>query len=182
MTTAPSNEAVASAVRPHRPGRPQRLRVDRLLHQLSDAGSWTGARIGQTPRLSQPALLRLFFKVAGIWGLSDAEQQVLLGGISRGTLAVWRSGLWGKVPIDIQDRICQLLHIHCTLLDRSGEAGAVAWLRRGKSCETFAGKTPIERLLSGRLCDLLVIRQYLDAGQCRTCGTSQRQPESGDGV
>jgi hypothetical protein len=132
-------------------------RADRVLVLLG-----AGESAATAPQLSQPALLRLFFKLAQLWQLSGPEQCVLLGGTSQHTLEVWRSGLWRKVPVDVQDRIEHLLCIHCTLLGLAGEAGPASWLRTPNTAEPFGGQPPLQRLLAGRIRDLLAVHQHLD--------------------
>lgn len=169
--------------------RPQRQTLhgrsaDRVLLLL---GTGEPAAAGPHPGslLSQPALLRLFFKLAQLWQLSGQEQCVLLGGTSQHTLEVWHSGLWRKVPVDVQDRIEHLLCIHCTLLDvlglgAAGEAGPARWLRDANAAEPFGGQAPLQRLLAGRMRDLLAVHHYLDAARHRTRGDLDRAAAMGE--
>lgn len=40
---------------------------------------------------------------------------------------------------------------------------ADAWIKRANSAPLFAGQRALDRLLSGNVSDLFVVRQYLDA-------------------
>lgn len=145
-----------------RPQQIQGRRIERIQYLLGHCGSRPPSRTGRQSPLSQPTLLRLFFRLGFLWGLADPEQRVLLGGASQTVFEVWRSGMWRKVPVDVQDRIEQALHIHCAMLGVWDEPGALEWLRKPNAAEVFGGGTPLQRLLAGHLYDLIAVRRHLE--------------------
>ena len=67
-------------------------------------------------------------------------------------------------PGDTLERISYLLGIfkalHVLLPD---EYAADGWIKKPNAAPLFAGKRALDRMLSGRVSDLFVVRQYLDA-------------------
>jgi hypothetical protein len=114
--------------------------------------------------LSGPAL-RTFFRIAELWGLSVEEQMTLLGITSRSTFYKWkRLNNDGMLPKDTLERISYILGIYKALqLLLPNEQAADAWLRKPNAAPPFGGKPALERMLSGHVSDLYVVRQYLDA-------------------
>ena len=113
--------------------------------------------------LSGPAL-RAFFRIAVLWRLTAEEQMTLLGLSSRSTFQKWKrdgDGLLGK---DTLERISYLLGIYKALqILLPDEQAADAWIRRPNDAPLFAGCCALDRMLSGQVADLFVVRQYLDA-------------------
>ena len=66
--------------------------------------------------------------------------------------------------MDALERISYLLGIfkalHILLPD---EEAADAWVRKPNTAPLFAGTSALERMMSGQVSDLYVVRQYLDA-------------------
>lgn len=111
--------------------------------------------------LTGPAL-RTFFRIAEAWGLREQEQMNLLGLDSRSTLQAWKRGAVGSISRDALERISYVIGIYKglhTLLPRSADA----WVRKPNKAPTFGGRTALERMTSGNVADLYVVRQYLDA-------------------
>ena len=104
-------------------------------------------------RLSAPAL-RTYFRIVDLWGLSAAEQMTILGVTARPTFLKWRR----------DPRISYILGIHKALqtLLPDGRA-ADSWIRRPNTADLFGGRSALDRMLSGQVADLFVVRQYLDA-------------------
>lgn len=112
-----------------------------------------------------PAGLRTFFNIAEAWKLSLDEQLRLLGSIPRSTYYSWkkRRGEGANVSHDTLERISYLLGIYKALQILLPEATAAnTWVRRPNHAPLFGGSTPLERMLSGNVADLFVVRQYLD--------------------
>jgi len=112
-------------------------------------------------RLSGPAL-RAFFKIADRWGLSGAEQQALLGGISRSTLQRWKREQDALLSQDQLERISYLLGIHKNLqilLPTTGDD----WVKRPNGDARFEGRTALEVMVAGGMHALREVRLYLDA-------------------
>jgi Protein of unknown function (DUF2384) len=114
-------------------------------------------------RLAGPAL-RTFFRIAEAWQLSTDEARALLGDPPRSTFFAWKKAGGGPLPRDTLERISYVLGIYKALQILLPEpAAADAWVRKPNSAPLFAGKPALERMLSGNVADLYVVRQYLDA-------------------
>lgn len=114
--------------------------------------------------LSGPAL-RTFFRIAKLWDLSVDEQMTLLGVTARSTYFNWKKDSSVALPKDTLERISYILGVYKALqILLPDEAAAEAWVRRpNQAPPLFAGKSALERMLSGQVADLFVGRQYLDA-------------------
>ena len=114
-------------------------------------------------RLGAPAM-RTFFRIADAWGLSNDEARTLLGNPSRSTYFVWKKGGHAQIPRDTLERVSYILGIYKALqILLPDPAAADAWIRKSNTAPLFAGKPALERMLSGNVADLYVVRQYLDA-------------------
>ncbi len=108
--------------------------------------------------------LRAFQNIAEHWGLSVAEQLQLLGIGSRSTYFKWRRERAPRVPRDTLERLSYLLGIYKSLQILLPDARAAdEWIRQPNSAAPFGGRSALERMLSGQVADLFVVRQYLDA-------------------
>jgi antitoxin Xre/MbcA/ParS-like protein len=114
-------------------------------------------------RLSAPAL-RTFFRIADAWKLSSDEARTLLGSPPRSTFFLWKKTAQGQLGRDTLERISYILGIYKALQILLPDAGAAdAWVRKPNAGPIFGGKPALERMLSGNVADLYVVRQYLDA-------------------
>ena len=116
----------------------------------------------QQDKLSGPAL-RTFFRIVDAWQLGTKEQMTLLGNPPRSTFYRWKQGR-GSVTQDTLERISYVLGIYSALqvlLPKS--AAADAWVKKPNSAPLFCGKSALDRMLSGQVGDLYLVRQYLDA-------------------
>ena len=114
-------------------------------------------------RLSGPGL-RAFFRTAELWDLSVDEQMTLLGLNARSTYFKWKQQQPAALPRDTLERISYVLGIHKALqILLPNEAAADAWVKRPNNAPLFGGRSALERMLSGQVADLFVVRQYLDA-------------------
>ena len=108
--------------------------------------------------------LRAFFQIAESWGLSEDEQLRLLGEPSRSTYIQWKKEGASSLPRDVLERISYVLGIYKALRILIPDEGAAdAWIRRPNAAPVFGGRSALERMLSGNVADLYVVRQYLDA-------------------
>ncbi len=110
------------------------------------------------------AALRSFFNIARAWGLSNEEQQRLLG-CGRTSFYDWKAGRI-RTGLDgaTLERLSHLFGIYAALqilLPVSERADA--WIKRPNSAALFGGRSALERMLGGQVADLFVVRQYLDA-------------------
>ena len=114
-------------------------------------------------RLSAPGL-KAFFRIAALWDLSSEEQMTLLGLTSRSTFFNWRRDPAVSLSKDTLERISYVLGIYKALrILLPDDKAADAWVRQPNAATLFGGRTALERMLSGRVADLFVVRQYLDA-------------------
>ena len=114
-------------------------------------------------RLSGPAL-RTFFRIADEWKLSSDQARTLLGGPPRSTFFLWKKTGHGQLGRDTLERVSYILGIYKALQILLPDAAAAdAWVRKPNAAPLFGGKPALERMLSGNVADLYVVRQYLDA-------------------
>lgn len=108
--------------------------------------------------------LRAFARIAELWGLTIAQQMTLLGLSSRSTYFKWRKESGVRLPRDTLERISYVLGIYKALqLLLPDTRAADDWIRRPNSAPLFGGRSALERMLSGNVSDLYIVRQYLDA-------------------
>ena len=108
--------------------------------------------------------LRAFANIAEAWGLSVADQLKLLGIASRSTFFKWRREQSPRLPQDTLERLSYLLGIYKSLqILLPDPKAADEWVRRPNSAMLFGGQSALERMLSGQVADLYVVREYLDA-------------------
>jgi len=113
--------------------------------------------------LSGPAL-RTFFRIAELWGLSADEQMTLLGVTARSTFFKWKKDADAVLPKDTLERISYVLGIYKALqILLPDEKAADAWVKCTNTAPLFGGRSALDRMLSGQVADLFVVRQYLDA-------------------
>jgi hypothetical protein len=108
--------------------------------------------------------LRAFTQIAELWHLSIADQLALLGITSRSTYFKWRKEPQPKLPRDTLERLSYLLGIYKALqLLLPDTHAADEWIRRPNDAPLFGGRSALDRMLSGNVADLFIVRQYLDA-------------------
>jgi uncharacterized protein (DUF2384 family) len=123
-----------------------------------------GKRLSDEATAAGAAGLRAFARIADLWHLSIAEQLTLLGLSSRSTYFKWRKEAQVRLPRDTLERISYVLGIYKALqLLLPDTRAADEWIRRPNEAPLFAGKSALERMLSGNVADLYLVRQYLDA-------------------
>jgi len=108
--------------------------------------------------------LRAFTNIAEAWGLSIADQLKLLGIASRSTFFKWRREASPRLPRDTLERLSYLLGIYKSLqILLPDPQAADQWVRKPNDAALFGGRSALDRMLSGHVADLYVVRQYLDA-------------------
>ncbi len=110
--------------------------------------------------LTGPAL-RTFFRIADAWGLKEQEQMRLLGLESRSTFQSWKRGVVAALPKDALERISYVMGIYKglhILLPKTADD----WVRKPNKAQVFGGASALERMMSGNVADLYVVRQYVD--------------------
>ena len=115
--------------------------------------------------LSGPAL-RSFFRIAELWQLSVDEQMILLGVSARSTFFKWKKDNEALLSKDTLERISYVLGIYQSLQQLLPEPHAAdRWIKQSNAASLFGGQSALERMLSGNVADLYVVRRYLDS-QC----------------
>jgi hypothetical protein len=113
--------------------------------------------------LSGPGL-RTFFRIAEQWGLSVEEQMRLLGLAARSTYFKWKKDPNVTLSRDTLERISYILGIYKALqILLPDPRAADEWVRRPNTAAPFGGRSALDRMLSGQVADLFIVRQYLDA-------------------
>ena len=113
--------------------------------------------------LSGPAL-RTFFRIAELWSLSVEEQMALLGLSARSTFFKWQEDLNTDLPKDALERISYIAGIYKALQILLPDARAAdGWVKRPNAASPFGGRSALDRMKSGQVADLSLVRQYLDA-------------------
>jgi antitoxin Xre/MbcA/ParS-like protein len=108
--------------------------------------------------------LRAFANIAEAWSLPVADQLKLLGIASRSTFFKWRRERNPRLPRDTLERLSYLLGIYKSLQILLPDPKlADEWVRKPNAAPAFGGRSALERMLSGQVADLYVVRQYLDA-------------------
>jgi len=111
--------------------------------------------------------LRVAFNVLEKWGIGG-ERAALLLGVPRRTLYQWArnvgsDGLREPLPPSILERVSYLLGIwKAALILLPTETSAIRFMQTPNRAETFSGRTPLQRMLDGRVTDLAAVRQWLD--------------------
>ncbi|MBA2669406.1 MAG: DUF2384 domain-containing protein [Gemmatimonadetes bacterium] len=111
-----------------------------------------------------PAALRTLFRIADRWELSADQLMTLLGMTAPSTYYKWRNSPPRKLSPDLLERISYLFGIYKALQILLPEQSlADSWLRRPNSNPLFGGRAPLERMLTGQVADLFLVRRHLDA-------------------
>lgn len=115
------------------------------------------------PDMGGPAL-RAYFAIARAWGLKNAEARRLLGDPPESTWYKWKKQQDGSPGRDVLERISYVLGIFKALQVLFPDpTRADAWLRKPNAALPFGGGSALDRMLSGNVADLFVVRSYLDA-------------------
>jgi hypothetical protein len=114
-------------------------------------------------KVSKAALLT-FFNIATAWSLNADEAMTLLGLDSRSTYFKWKKQPESaKLGPDKLERLSYIFGIYKALQVLLPKADAAdQWLKRPNAAIPFQGKSALERMLTGHVADLYVVRQYLD--------------------
>lgn len=110
------------------------------------------------------AALGAFFRIAELWDLSVEQQMKLLGLSAPSTFYHWRKSPPNALPHDTMERVSYILGIYKALQILFPDPSiADGWIRKANQALIFRGGSALERMLSGNVADLFVVRQYLDA-------------------
>jgi hypothetical protein len=120
------------------------------------------------PRLADPddrrvsaAAKKAFFRIMGLWGVTNEQAQLLLGSPSRSTFFSWKKGEGGNLPRDALERISYVMGIYKALqILFADPTQADSWL--SKPNDAFGGRSALQRMAAGNISDLYAVRTYLD--------------------
>ncbi|GAC1499724.1 MAG: MbcA/ParS/Xre antitoxin family protein [Vulcanimicrobiaceae bacterium] len=108
------------------------------------------------------AAIRGFLRIAELWKLQP-DQQVTLLGIPASTFYKYRKlPTSARLSRDTMERVSYIFGIFKALgilLPRTEAADA--WIKRPSAA--FGGRSALDRMLSGNVADLYLVRRYLDA-------------------
>lgn len=118
-------------------------------------------------RAMSSAGLRAFFNIARDWALSTEQQIVLLGSPGRSTFFKWRAAPeTAQLSHDALERLSYILGIYKALqILLPDPSAADGWIKKPNDAAPFGGRSALDRMLSGNVGDLFVVRQYLDAAR-----------------
>ena len=124
------------------------------VHQLLQRGSAVSS-----------SLLPVIFNIFSQWGLTGAQQMILLGLSNKKTLYNWkRQPEKTKLTRDLLERTSYILGIYKSLeILLPDRALADQWLSSPNDNPLFNGAAPLDRLLAGQMVDLAVVRNFLNA-------------------
>jgi hypothetical protein len=112
------------------------------------------------------AAMRTYPRIIQDWALPEQDAALLLG-VADSTYRRWRKDpSSARFDVNHLERMSLIMGIYKALqllLPRSDAADS--WLRRPNKNPLFADHPPIERLRSGQVSDLYVVRQHLDAAR-----------------
>lgn len=124
-------------------------------------------RLAVHPSRTAGAALRTFFNIATAWDLNETEAMTLLGfdERTRSTYFKWkREPEKARLTKEKLERLSYIFGIYKDLQILLPKAeSADGWIRRPNDAGLFAGRPALERMLSGNVSDLYVVRKYLDA-------------------
>lgn len=147
--------------------------AERTLARPTQAAAEDGAaRLGALPPGRRVALgasgLRTFFRIADAWELSGADQQALLGDVSRSALHAWRRQAPETPDVyrtDLLMRLSLLLGIYGMLQRLYGESPTFAdgWVAGVNRRPIFRGRSPLALMAAEGIPGLLAVRRLLEA-------------------
>lgn len=109
--------------------------------------------------------IKTFFNITKAWGLTSDQERILLGMPGRTNFFEWKKDpSTANLSRDALERFSYILGIYKALqILLPDPKAADEWVKKPNSEVIFGGKPALERMLSGNVSDLYVVRQYLDA-------------------
>ncbi len=115
-----------------------------------------------SPNTTRP-ILKAFFNIMDAWGLSNDQQMKILA-VPRATFFKWKKYLDGNLSRDTLERISYIFGIYKDLqILLPAPDAADKWIKKPNDAPIFGGKSALDRILSGHVADLYIVRQYLDS-------------------
>ena len=88
----------------------------------------------------------------------------LLGLSARSTFFKWRKDSNVVLPKDTLERISYIVGVYKALqILLPDEKAADEWVRQPNAAPPFGGRSALDRMMSGQVADLFLVRQHLDA-------------------
>ena len=117
------------------------------------------------PQRLSSAALQAFFNLSERWGLSAAQERILLGSPPESTFFKWKAERTARrLGRDVLERISYLLGIAKALnILLPSPRAADEWVKKPNAAPLFHGQSALDRMLGGSLVDLADVRRYLDA-------------------
>jgi hypothetical protein len=124
-------------------------------------------KLAAHPSITAGAALRTFFNIAAAWDLKETQAMSLLGfdDRTRSTYFKWkREPEKARLTKEKLERLSYIFGIYKDLqVLLPKEESADDWIHRPNDGAPFGGGSALERMLSGNVSDLYVVRKYLDA-------------------
>ena len=109
--------------------------------------------------------LRTVFNILQAWEVKVKNWGVLLG-VSQPTMHRWKANPAAAARAnsrDLEERLSYILGIYKALqILLPDPHSADSWVNRPNSAAIFGGRTPLERILGGKVADLYEVRRWLD--------------------
>ena len=124
-------------------------------------------KLALDPAKTAGTALRTFFNIARDWNLNATQAMTLLGfdERTRSTYFKWkRDPESARLTKEKLERLSYIFGIYKALQIILPKAeSADSWIHRPNAAMPFGGRSALDRMLSGNVADLYVVRQYLDA-------------------
>lgn len=124
-------------------------------------------KLAQDPARTASVALPTFFNIARDWNLTAEQAMTLLGfdERTRSTYFKWkREPESARLTREKLERLSYIFGIYKDLQILLPKAeSADSWIHRPNTATPFGGGSALDRMLSGNVADLFVVRQYLDA-------------------
>lgn len=124
-------------------------------------------QVARDPARTAAAALRTYFNIVRDWHLNTEQAMTLLGfdERTRSTFFKWkREPESARLSREKLERLSYIFGIYKDLQILLPKAeSADQWIHRPNDAPLFGGRSALDRMLSGNVADLYVVRQYLDA-------------------
>ena len=109
------------------------------------------------------AAMRTYPNISRRWGLKESEAALLLG-VPDSTYRRWKqTPEQARLDANHLERMSLILGIYKALhILLPNPAQADGWVRRPNANALFEGRSPLTRMLGGRMRDLALVRHHLD--------------------
>jgi len=109
--------------------------------------------------------LRTVFNILQAWEVKVKHFGILLG-VSQPTMYRWKANPAAAAKAnsrDLEERLSYILGIYKALqILLPDSQSADSWVNRPNTAAVFGGRTPLERILGGKVADLYEVRRWLD--------------------